>query len=165
LGVCIFLYAIIQYTNAVMQSHGYAYIPVVNMLLAGVAKLAVVYILVGNPSLGILGAPMGAVLCYGAIGLMNLLAIRKVVPQKPALLKNLLRPLLPVTIMGAVVYFCYWGLSCLLGENGSTVLLCGVPIAVGAAVYCLAVVKCKSITAQDCALLPKGDKIAKLLKL
>ena len=165
LGVCIFLYAIIQYTNAVMQSHGYAYIPVVNMLLAGVAKLAVVYILVGNPNLGILGAPIGAVLCYGAIGVMNLLAIRKVVPQKPALLKNLLRPLLPVTLMGVVVCGCYWGLLRLLGEDGSRVLLCGIPIAVGAAVYCFGVVKFKSITAADCALLPKGEKIAKLLKL
>lgn len=165
LGVCIFLYAIIQYTNAVMQSHGYAHIPVINMLLAGGAKLAVVYILVGNPNLGILGAPIGAVLCYGAIGVMNLVAIRKVVPQKPALLKNLLRPFLPVAVMGLVVYGVYWGLTRLLGPDGSRVLLCGVPIAVGAAVYCLAVVKCKSITAQDCALLPKGEKIAKFLKL
>lgn len=165
LSVCIFLYAIIQYTNAVMQSHGYAYIPVINMLLAGVAKLAVVYILVGNPNLGILGAPIGAVLCYGAIGVMNLLAIRKVVPQKPALLTNLLRPLLPAAIMGVVVYGCYWGLSRLLGEDGSRVLLCGIPIVLGAAVYFWAAVKCKSITAEDCALLPKGEKIAKLLKL
>ena len=165
LGACIFLYAVIQYTNAVMQSHGYAYIPVVNMLLAGVAKLAVVYILVGNPELGILGAPIGAVLSYGAIGAMNLLAIRKVVPQKPALLKNLLRPLLPVTLMGIAVYACYWGLSLLLGPQGSRILLCGVPIALGAAVYIFAVIKCKSITAADCALLPKGEKLAKILKL
>ena len=165
LGVCIFLYAIIQYTNAVMQSHGYAHIPVINMLLAGVAKLAVVYVLVGNPNLGILGAPVGAVLSYGAIGIMNLIAIRKVVPQKPKLVKNLLRPLLPVTLMGIVVYGCYWGLTQLLGADGSRVLLCGVPIAVGAVVYCIGVVKCKSITAADCALLPKGEKIAKLLKL
>ena len=67
--------------------------------------------------------------------------------------------------MGIVVYGCYWGLTQLLGADGSRVLLCGVPIAVGAVVYCIGVVKCKSITAADCALLPKGEKIAKLLKL
>ncbi len=165
LGVCIFLYAIIQFTNAVMQAHGYAHIPVINMLLAGGAKLAVVYILVGNPALGILGAPIGAVLSYGAIGIMNLIAIRKVVPQKPALLLNLLRSLLPAAIMGGVVYGAYWGLTRLLGEDGSRVLLCAVPIVLGGITYCLAVVWCKSITAADCALLPKGEKIAKLLKL
>ena len=162
LGACIFLYAIIQYTNALLQSHGYAHIPVINMLLAGGAKLAVVYILVGNPRLGILGAPLGAVLGYAAIGAMNLVAISKVVPQKPALLRNLLRPLLPVILMGIVVYGVYWGLSLIVT---SRLLLCGVPIAVGALIYCVAVVKCKAITAEDCKLLPKGEKIAKFLKL
>ena len=165
LSLCIFLYAIIQYTNALMQAHGYAHIPVVNMLLAGVVKLGVVYILVGNPALGILGAPIGSVLGYTAIATMNLVGIARVVPQKPALLRNLLRPLLPAAIMGAVVFGTYWGLTQLLGQDGSRVILCGAPIAVGAAVYCLTVVKCKSITAGDCQLLPKGDKIAKLLKL
>ena len=165
LGACVFLYAIIQYTNSLMQAHGYAHIPVVNMLLAGVVKLAVVYILVGNPAIGILGAPIGSVLGYGAIALMNLAAIRKVVPQKPALLTNLLRALLPAAIMGVAVYGTHWALTLLLGADGSRVLLCGVPIAVGVLVYGLSVVKCKAITAQDCQLLPKGEKIAKLLKL
>ena len=165
LSLCIFLYAIIQYTNALMQAHGYAHIPVVNMLLAGVVKLGVVYVLVGNPALGILGAPIGSVLGYTAIAAMNLVSIAKVVPQKPALLRNLLRPLLPAVIMGAAVFGTYWGLIQLLGQDGSRVILCGVPIVVGVAVYCVAVVKCKSITAGDCQLLPKGDKIAKLLKL
>lgn len=165
LGACIFLYAIIQYTNSLMQAHGYAHIPVVNMLVAGVAKLAVVYILVGNPNIGILGAPIGAVLCYSAIAVMNLIAIGKVVPQKPALAANLLRALLPAAIMGAVVYGSYWGLTQLLGAEGSRVLICGIPVAVGIVVYGFTAAKCKAITAEDCKLLPKGDKLAKLLKL
>lgn len=162
LGGCIFLYAIIQYTNAVLQSHGHATIPVVNMLLAGGAKLAVVYILVGNPSIGILGAPIGAVLSYAAIGAMNLIAIARVVPQKPKLLRNLLRPLLPAALMGVAVCGIYWILTRI---TDSRLLLCGVPIAFGAAVFFAAVVWCKAITAEDCKLLPKGEKIAKLLKL
>ena len=165
LGICIFLYAIIQYTNSLLQAHGFAHIPVVNMLLAGVAKLAVVYILVGNPNIGILGAPIGALLCYSAIAVMNLVAIARVVPQKPALLKNLLRPLLPAALMGAVVWGCYWLLTQLMGHDGSRVLLCGIPIAVGVVVYCVAAVLCSSITAADCQLLPKGERIARMLKL
>ena len=165
LGVCIFLYAIIQYTNAVLQSHGYAHIPVINMLLAGGVRLAVVYVLAGNPELNILGVPLGAVLCYGAIGVMNLVAIARIVPQKPAMVRNLLRALLPAALMGVAVFGAYWGLTKLLGQDGSRIILCGAPIAVGVLVYFVAVVKCKSITAEDCALLPKGEKIAKLLKL
>ncbi len=165
LSVCVFLYAIIQYTNALMQAHGYAYIPVVNMLLAGVVKLGVVYLLTGNPQLGILGAPIGSVLGYSAIAVMNLLSISRVVPQKPALLKNLLRPILPAGIMGLAVYGAHQGLLYLLGADGSRIILCGGPIAVGLGVYLVAVVLLKAITKEDCQLLPKGDKIAKLLKL
>ena len=163
LGISIFLYAIIQYTNVVLQSHNYAHVPVVNMLISGVLKLAVVFVLVGNPALGILGAPIGTLLCYAAIAVMNLIAIARVVPQKPKLLQNLLRPALPAVIMGVVVYGAMW----LLGSLGisSRIITCGVPIAVGAVVYVVCAAVFKAITAEDCKLLPKGEKLAKLLKL
>ena len=165
LGISIFPYAVIQYTNALLQSHGYAHIPVINMLLCGAVRLGVVYLLVGNPEIGIMGAPIGGLLCYCAIAVLNLLAIRRRVPQRPALLVNLLRALLPAAIMGVVVWVVDWGLRLVLGEDGSRVLQCGVPIAVGAVVYVVAVVLCKAITREDCQLLPKGDKIAKLMRL
>jgi len=163
LSVSIFLYAIIQYTNVVLQSHGLAHVPVVNMLLSGAVKLAVVYVLAGNPALGIVGVPIGTLLCYLSIAVMNLIAIAKMVPQKPQLLKNLLRPLPAAALMGAAVYGCY---RLLIGLSvSSNVLLCGIPIAVGVVVYFVCVVLFKAITADDCALLPKGEKIAKLLRL
>ena len=165
LGISIFLYAIIQYTNALLQAHGFAHLPVINMLVAGVAKLGVVYILVGNPHIGILGAPIGAALCYTAIAVMNLVAIRKVIPQRPRLTINFLRSLLPALIMGVAVYGAKLGLVALLGEGTSQIILSGGPIGVGVVVYMVAAVLCKSITAEDCKLLPKGEKIAKLLKL
>ena len=165
LGISIFLYAIIQYTNALLQSHGYAHVPVINMLLCGVVKLAVVYILVGNPAVGILGAPIGALLGYGGIAVLNLVAIRKLVPQKPALLRNLLRPLLPAGLMGGAVYGCALLLEQLFGKDASSVILCGVPIILGMVIYFVCVVLFKTIKKEDCQLLPKGDKIAKLLHL
>ncbi len=163
LGVSIFLYAIIQYTNAVLQSHGKAHIPVINMLICGVLRLAIVYLLVGNPTLGIAGAPIGAAICYLAIGIMNLYAIYRVVPQKPALIRSLLRALLPALVMGAAVFGIYMGLTAL--HVTSRILLCGVPVAAGACVYLIAVVLLRTIKKEDCMLLPKGDKIAKLLRL
>ena len=165
LSVGIFLYAIVQFTNALMQAHGYAHVPVVNMLLAGVMKLAAVYVLTGNPAIGIRGAAVGAAACYLCIAVLNLIAIRRYVPQKPALLKNLLRAFLPAAVMGGVVFGIYRGLLALLGADGSRVLLCGVPIAVGVVVYAVMIVVCRSITKEDCQLLPKGDKLAKLFHL
>ena len=169
LSLCVFLYAIIQYTNALLQSHGFAHIPVIHMLSAGAVKLAVVYLLTGNRNLGIMGAPMAAVLCYTTIAALNLMAIRMKVPQRPALLTNLIRPILPAAIMAVAVAGVYTGMSQFLDvESGSKLIsavLCFVPVAVGVVVYFAAVVLLKTIKKEDCLLLPKGEKLAKLLKL
>lgn len=164
-GITVFLYAIIQYTNALLQAHGYVNAPVVNMLSAGVLRLVLVYVMVGNPNLGLMGAPIGAFVGYGLIAVLNLLSIQKKVAQKPKLLKNLLRPAIPALVMGVVVFFCYRVLVAVIGIDGSRVILAGAPIAVGVVVYFVCVVLMKSITREDCLLLPKGEKIAKLLKL
>ena len=44
-------------------------------------------------------------------------------------------------------------------------VLAGVPVAIGFVVYVLAAIALKVVTREDCLLLPKGEKIAKLLKL
>ena len=165
LAICIFLYAIIQYTNVVLQSHGLAHIPVINMLAAGVIKLVVVYLLTGNPALGILGVPIGTILCYAAIAAMNLISISVKIPQKPRLLQNLLRPALPALLMGGIVFLCHQGLLMLLGSDASNLILCAGPIAVGAVVYLVLVVIFRAIRKEDLELIPKGNKVAKLLRL
>ncbi len=165
LGINIFFYGTIQYTNVVLQSHGYAHIPVINTLLCGGMKLVVVYLLVGNPQIGIVGAPVGMLLCYLCIGVMNLIAINRVVPQKAKILQNLLCPMAPAALMGGAVWGVYRILMAVPATAGSRVLLCGVPVAVGVAVYLVGVVVFKSIHREDCLLLPKGEKLAKLLHL
>ncbi len=165
LGINVFFYGMIQYTNVVLQSHGYAHIPVINTLICGGMKLVVVYLLVGNPQIGIVGAPVGMLLCYLCIGVMNLIAIHRVVPQKAKILQNLLRPILPAALMGGAVWGVYRILVAVLGADGSRVLLCGIPVAVGIAVYFVGIVLFKALRREDCLLLPKGERIAKLLHL
>ena len=163
LGANVFFYGVIQYTNVVLQSHGYAHIPVINTLLCGGMKLVVVYLLVGNPKIGIVGAPVGMLLCYLCIGAMNLIAIAKVVPQKVQVLRNLLRPVLPAAIMGVVVWAAYRVIGLLPFQ--SRLISCGVPVALGVVVYAVCVVVFKALRREDCLLLPKGDKIANFLRL
>ena len=164
LGINVFFYGVIQYTNVVLQSHGYAFIPVINTLVCGGAKLLVVYILVGNPHIGILGAPIGMLLGYLSIGIMNLVAISLINPHKSKILANILRPVIPAGIMGV----CVWGALQILKKlpfGSSRVILCGVPVVVGVVVYAVGIVIFKAIRREDCMLLPKGDKISKFLHL
>ena len=164
LGGCVFAYAAMMFTNALLQSHGKVHIPVINTLVCGSAKLIALYFVTGNPAISILGVPLCALICYLAIVVLNLICIRMLVPQKPRLTLGLVHSLLPAAIMGVCVYFTYQGLI-RLAHITSNVLLCGIPIIVGVAVYAVGVVLTRSIKREDCMLLPKGETIARLLKL
>ncbi len=164
LGICILFNSMVLLTTAIMQAHGHVNIPVVNMFIGGFIKLFAVYILTRNPSIGILGAPIGSLLCYLSITVLNVFSIRKVLPENPAILRNTAKPVLAALVMGLAVYGCKWGLTALLGQV-SPVIACALPILVGVLIYAFAAVKLRAITREDCLLLPKGEKIAKLLHL
>ena len=163
LGVSIVFNALVLVTTAIMQAHGNVNRPVVNMLIGGVLKLIVVYVLTGNPAIGIVGTPIGTLLSYVVICILNVFSIRSLVEDPPRILKNLIRPFLASALMGAAVWLSWWSM-CTLGIS-SSLLLTGVPVALGVVVYLLSAVVFKVITREDCLLLPKGEKIAKLLKL
>ena len=163
LGICIVFNSIVLLTNAIMQAHGHVNYPVINMFAGGIVKLVAVFILTGNQKIGILGTPIGSLLCYLCITVLNLFTMRRVLEHPPAIVKNVLRSLLAAALMGLLTYGAWWGLTA-IGIT-SRVILCGAPICVGAAVYVVAAVKLRAITREDCLLLPKGEKIANLLHL
>ena len=165
LGICIVFNAMVLLTNAIMQAHGHEKLPVVNMFIGGFVKLIAVFILTGNPVIGIVGTPIGSLLCYLCITVLNLFTMRKVLSDPPAIVKHMLRAFLAAALMGA----CAWGtwncLEMLLGPDMSALIACAIPIGVGVVVYVISAVKFKAITREDCLLLPKGEKIANLLHL
>ena len=163
LGICIMFNATVLLTNAIMQANGHAVLPVVNMFAGGLIKLGAVLILTGNPNIGIVGTPIGSLLCYVSITVLNLITMKVVLKDSPRIAGNMLRGLLAAGVMGVVTYGCWYGLK-LLGIT-SRVILCGAPIAVGGVVYLVCAVVLRAITREDCLLLPKGDKIAKILHL
>ncbi len=163
LGICILFNAIVLLTNAIMQAHGHVTRPVIHMVAAGCLRLVAVYILSGIPDIGIVGAPISNLSCYVVIAVLNLWAMRSMLPDCPAILKNALRPMLSGLLMGAFAYGSY-RLLLQLGLT-SRLILCAVPVAIGAVVYFAAIVLLKVLTKEDCMLLPKGAKIAKLLRL
>jgi len=164
LGVCIVFNALVLLTNAIMQAHGHVNLPVINMFIGGAVKLIAVFILAGNPNIGILGTPIGSLLCYLCITVLNLGTIRRVLPEAPAIVRNMLRSIFSAIFMGVAVFGTWYGITALLGDV-SRIIACGVPIAVGIAIYAFAVIKLRAITREDCLLLPKGEKIAKFLHL
>lgn len=163
LGFAIVFNAVTLVTTAIMQAHGKVTRPVVNMFIGGFLKLVVVYVLTGNPAIGIVGTPIGTLLSYVVICILNLYSIRTMIQNPPALVRNLVRSFLAAAIMGVFTWLVWKGI--VMAGITSKLLLCVPPIAVGAAVYLVLAVKLRAITREDCLLLPKGEKIARLLKL
>ena len=83
------------------------------------------------------------------------------------MIRNMLRPFLSGVIMAVAVFAVYRGLMSVFTLDSSLgkLMLVGAPIAVGVVVYAVCVIVFKAITREDCLLLPKGEKIAKLLHL
>ena len=167
LSLCIVFNSFVLLTNAIMQAHGHPNLPVINMFVGGVVKLSVAWLLTGNPDIAIRGVLVASVACFLTIATLNLFSRNRCIKEPPHMLRNMARPLLSGLIMAAAVFGAYFGLSRVftLGSGLGKLLLVGAPIAVGVVVYAVCVIKLKAITREDCLLLPKGEKIARLLHL
>ena len=68
LGAAVVFNSLVLLTNAIMQAHGFVSLPVINMLIGGIVKVIVNYILVGRPGVNIMGAPIGTENACFALG-------------------------------------------------------------------------------------------------
>ena len=161
LGIAVVFNSLVLVTTSVMQAHGDVKTPVINMIIGGIVKIIVNYILVGTRAVNIIGAPIGTVCCYACITALNFLAMRRIT-ELPSFRRTMLKPIIASAVMGAIAYGAYAVLSRIIGSQK---LCCLGAICVAGAVYVLLVVVMKIITLDDCKLLPKGDKIAKLLRV
>ncbi len=162
LGIAVIFNSTVLLFNAIMQAHGDVTTPVVNMLIGGVVKVVVNYILVAIPSLNIIGAAIGTIVCYVTITVLDLIAMRRSVTTRPAIFRNVIRPAAAAGIMGAATFFAAALLRSFTDSN--TVVCLGALIA-AVVVYVIFVVVLRCITYEDCMLLPKGEKIAKILHI
>ncbi len=162
LAPTVLINSITTMTTAIMQAHNHMVWPVINTLIGGLVKVAVNYILVGNPDVAILGAPVGTLACFLVIMVLNIFAMRRSLSEAPRLLPAIWKSGLVALVMGGAAFAVYYVLK---GFVSSVVLCCGGAIAVAVVVYVLLVILLKAITYEDCMFLPKGDKIAKLLRI
>ena len=161
LGICVIFNAIVLVTNGIMQSHGDVTIPVIHMLIGGGIKLFCTWQLVSIPRLNIVGASISTLICYVVISALNLFAMARK-GYAVSIPRTMLKPLIASVLMGAITYGCK---TILVRLQLSNLLVTALSICLAVAVYAVLVLALRIITKEDCALLPKGDKIARLLKI
>jgi len=202
LGLATVFVCMMLVCNSILQAHGFVNLPILVMVVGGAVKIFANYNVVALPKVGIYGAPLGNILCFGLCLALDLLIISRAIPRRPRYFDIFAKPFVASVIMGGAAWAVY-GLGsrvCLsLGAKsleaaltsgkepgGLGAVLCALDTAAGQVlglsragnalmtlgailvamiVYGVLVVFLRAISRDDLALMPKGGKIAKLLRL
>lgn len=145
-----------------LQAIGKQNIPVINIGIGAVIKLILNLILVSIPGINIKGAAFGTLALYVFHFIASYIAIVKYSGVKINFVSSLLKPFISALACGGAAL----GVASMLPRfisSGKIVTV--LSIAAAGIVYLVVLLLIKGITAEDMKMVPKGDKIAKLLKL
>ena len=159
LGIASIFVCVMLVCSSVLQASGFVNLPIVIMVAGCAAKLIVNNFMVRH--VGAVGAAVGTLVCYVIVAVLELLLIKRVIPSPPEYTRVFAKPMVAAGVMGMAVWAAYGLVSRFMGNTLSTMAAIGV----GVVVYAVLVVVLKAISREDLSLMPKGDKIARLLRL
>ena len=170
LGAAAFFLCLQFITTAILQANGFERITMITFPAGGLSLIILDYFLVGNPNIGITGSPVGTLACYTVISVLNIIFIFTRIKDRPKLGAAFAKPFVCAAAMAVVAFALYRLLDMFIpsvaGEGRLSTILClGATIAVSVAVYLLLVIVTRAITQDDLKLLPKGEKLAKVLRI
>ncbi len=160
MGISVLFVTVVQVSNAILQAYNRPWVPVVNMLIGGIVKIGVNYVLVSRPEININGAPIGTLLCYITVMSLNLYQIKKITGLKFGIKDFIIKPLSLGIVTAAVAIYSYSFISSLCGNFISTLGA----ISIAAIIYVIFFLLIKALNRYDLSMLPKGDKITKVLE-
>ena len=189
LGIASIAVCFMLVSNSIMQAHKLVTLPMVTTLIGCLLKLIVGYVLTGIPEIHIKGGAISTVVCFGIIAILDLVIIKLTLPRSLSYFRVFAKPAAATAMMGLSAWAAFGLLSKvlahfaafqMLNEEGQPVLseagkimlswkgnaLAVVPaIGIAAVVYLALVLLLKAISKEDLSLMPKGDKIARLLHI
>ena len=170
LGVAAYFMCMALMTTSILQAVGKERLSVISLITGGVVKVGVNFLLISNSAININGAAVSTVICYLIMFLMNYAFIRKNMREKISLSRALLRPAISAVLMGVLAWAVYSPVAGLIARGGEltrlpmALAMC-VAIGAGVIVYLIMIIATRAITLEDMKLIPKGEKLAKLLRI
>lgn len=161
MGIAVVFVTLVQVCNAILQAWGHVWLPVKNMLIGGVVKVLVNLVLVSRPEWNINGAPIGTLLCYFTVMSLNIYDLKRITGMKFELMSFVVKPVISALATAAGAILCYHFVSGIIAGN---VILVAVSIVAGGLCYFVSLFAIRGIDYDDVLLLPKGEKIANILK-
>lgn len=152
--------SVVQTFAGILQGLGRPFIPVVNLLSGVLVKAVLTYILTGIPSLNVQGAAIGTSAAYIVVSVLNFIAVKKYTHTHFDIGLTFIKPLISGIVMSICVFGFYEIGHSFISQNLST----AISVLVGGASYVITLILFKAITAEDMKMMPKGDKLIKILE-
>lgn len=146
LSISIPFIIITQTTTSILQGIGAYIIPVINLFLGCIVKVILTMTLVPISYINIYGAVIASVCAYIVVAILNLLVMRVKLGYKMKLYNNFIKPTYSATLMMLGVILCY---TYLYKSTLSNSISCLISIAIGAIIYCIAILAFKVFTIKD----------------
>lgn len=159
LGWGVMFLSTFQISTGILQGLGKQVIPARNLAVGATAKAILTYVLVGIPSLNIMGAAIATVASYMISSVLNYLSLIKYSGAKINTRDVFLKPIAAVVVMALVTKLGYFLLQGVIGGNLATIGSIGI----GALTYVVMLLVTKTFSEADFELMPKGQKIKRLL--
>ncbi len=165
-------------STSILQVYGFFHLPVLITLVGGVVKVITNFVLVGTPTIGIYGAPIGNFCCFALCFALSLSVLDRVVPGLRRSRGLFWRPLFASVVMGGAAWVSYSGFSWLLlqglgleGEiagqlsgTGQALATLG-SIGISAVLYLGIIILIGGLTRADVLMMPKGETLVKVLRI
>ena len=161
LGLCSIFVCIMLVCNAILQSHNVLTLPIFTMLIGGIIMVFFDFFVVAIPSVNIFGSPVGSCICFGITCALDLFLVHRIVPNCPNYLACFGKPAIAAILMGAAAWGCYGLISRVTGNAVATLA----SILVAVVVYFALILALRTLTRDDMALMPKGDRLARILRI
>lgn len=163
-SVVVVLMSVVQIQTTILQGVGKLYIVTISMMLGIICKITANYLLVAIPSINILGAVYGNIICFTIPLLINRWHINKTLKIKVKMSKHIIRPLIASIFMGLFVYITYFIFENFIIYEGARRFIQIIPIiisvVIGVVVYVYSLILIGGITSKDIsALSPRMTRI------
>lgn len=145
---------------SILQAVGRVDLPVKIMIATLTIKVVLNYVLVAIPQINVIGASLGTLVCYAAEVALSLFVISRYTKIRISMTTTFIKPTI-ASLLCCVTAFLVHGLLDTFLPN---VLATFVAIGAGGAIYVVSLLLLKAIHRSDVLMLPKGEKIAKILE-
>jgi len=151
--------SLVQSMTGVIQGMGKPNVPVFNLFIGFVLKVASLLALMNIPQVNIQGAAVSTVVCYAFAGIADTIYVIRRAKLRLGLVDVLLKPVLSSGVMGFVVFMIY----SFMQEMEHQVLPTLAAVAVGVFAYGVMAIYFRFFSREELAYIPGGQRIRKLM--